>query len=194
MRKIIFLDIDGIFNHHTYFAGPHKGYDYDLHYQKFCPDSKALFNKLIEQTNADIVISSTWRLYHNLDELKHIWKIENMLGNIIDVTPCLYSETKFNAPRGCEIEKWLRNNGFYHCNWSTNEQSSIMEQSDIANYIIIDDDSDMLYNQRNHFVHVLPAPRNILGFSQKYYKIALDKLSKTILELNEIGISDEYYT
>jgi hypothetical protein len=54
----------------------------------------------------------------------------------------------------------------------------------VDNYIIIDDDSDMLYNQRNHFVHVLPSPRNKLGFNEKYYAQALDKLSKDVIALN----------
>jgi hypothetical protein len=59
-----------------------------------------------------------------------------------------------------------------------------MKESDLENYIIIDDDSDMLYGQRNHFVHVLPSPRNKDGFNEKYYKEALAKLSKSIIDLN----------
>ena len=59
-----------------------------------------------------------------------------------------------------------------------------MDKSGIENYIIIDDDSDMLYNQRNHFVHVLPSPRNRDGFNETYYRQALEKLGKTIIELN----------
>jgi len=42
----------------------------------------------------------------------------------------------------------------------------------------------MLYCQRSHFVHVLPSPRNKEGFNEAYYKEALIKLSKTIIDLN----------
>lgn len=41
-----------------------------------------------------------------------------------------------------------------------------MEKSGVDNYIIIDDDADMLYGQKNHFVHVLPSPRNKDGFRE----------------------------
>jgi hypothetical protein len=64
------------------------------------------------------------------------------------------------------------------------ESGIFMDESGIENYIIIDDDSDMLYNQRNHFVHILPSPRNKDGFNEKYYKEALGKLNKTIIDLN----------
>jgi hypothetical protein len=42
----------------------------------------------------------------------------------------------------------------------------------------------MLYGQRHHFVHVLPSPRNKDGFNQFYYETALQKLSRTIIDLN----------
>jgi hypothetical protein len=59
-----------------------------------------------------------------------------------------------------------------------------MKKSEVDNYIIIDDDSDMLYKQRNHFVHVLPSPRNKRGFNEEHYAQALDKLSKDVIDLN----------
>jgi hypothetical protein len=59
-----------------------------------------------------------------------------------------------------------------------------MEKSGIKNYIIIDDDADMLYGQRHHFVHVLPSPRNKRGFDEQHYKIGLEMLSKTVIDLN----------
>jgi len=59
-----------------------------------------------------------------------------------------------------------------------------MEKSGIENYIIIDDDSDMLYSQRNHFVHVLPSPRNKSGFNEEYLEKATLKLEKSVIDLN----------
>ena len=73
---------------------------------------------------------------------------------------------------------------FSHINWDEDHQRKSMERSGVENYIIIDDDSDMLYNQRNHFVHVLPSPRNKRGFNKKYYNEALKKLNKDVVDLN----------
>jgi hypothetical protein len=56
--------------------------------------------------------------------------------------------------------------------------------TNVDNYIIIDDDSDMLYGQRNHFINVLPSPRNMKGFNEEHYKLGVDMLSKTVIELN----------
>ena len=187
--KIIFLDIDGVLNCQTgYINGFCKYYhdpaDNKFSYQQFYPESKDLLNKLIEKTSAKVVISSTWR-GSGLEWLQRVWKNENMSGEILDITPKLYSvKTNYTIPRGCEIEYWLEKTGFSHINWSKEKQQEYMDESGIENYIIIDDDSDMLYQQRNHFVHVLPSPRNIDGFNKEYYNNALLKLNKTVIDLN----------
>jgi phosphoribosyl-dephospho-CoA transferase len=80
--------------------------------------------------------------------------------------------------------------GFTHINWSEDKQQKRMDESGVENYIIIDDDSDMLYNQRHHFVHVLPSPRNYDGFNQHYYKIAKAMLDKSCIELNYCEVVD----
>jgi hypothetical protein len=103
---------------------------------------------------------------------------------IIDITPCFYLKDFGNLPRGCEIDNWLKSKGFYNIFWSEFEQQKYIDKSGIENYIILDDDSDMLYCQRNHFIPILPAPRHMDGFDEKYYQIALEKLSKTVIELN----------
>jgi HAD domain in Swiss Army Knife RNA repair proteins len=189
--KIIFLDIDGVLNcENAYRSGEcrytewtnHRG-DKD-HHQSFCSWSKELLNKLIDETNAKIVISSTWRS-SGIEFMKSVWELEGMSGEIIGLTPNFRGEVDgYTIPRGCEIEKWLRDNGFSHINWDKDTQQEYINKTGIENYIIIDDDSDMLYNQRNHFVHVLPSPRNKDGFNQHYYEIARAMLEKTVIDLN----------
>ena len=189
--KIIFLDIDGVLNcENAYRSGECKYQEWIWedgtkdHYQRFCVKSKELLNKLIDETGAKIVISSTWRSA-GIEWLRQVWKIEGMMGEIIGVTKVLRnSSLEYTIPRGCEIDKWLKDKGFYHVNWDENIQQEYMDKSGIENYIIIDDDSDMLYGQRNHFVHVFPSPRNKDGFNEKYFNEALKKLSKTVIELN----------
>jgi len=191
LRKIIFLDIDGVLNcEDAYRSGEcnyveftSKNGDKD-HYQSFCKRSKDLLNMLIDETGAEIVISSTWR-HSGIEFMREVWNLEGMSGEIIGLTPNFRGDINgYTIPRGCEIEKWLRDNEFYHCNWDRETQDEIIKKSCIGNYIIIDDDSDMLYRQRNHFVHVLPSPRNKTGFNEEYFTEALLKLSKTVIDLN----------
>jgi hypothetical protein len=116
--------------------------------------------------------------------MRKVWELEGMSGEIIGVTPNFRSY-KIDIPRGVEIDHYLKEDlGFSHINWDKWIQQEYMDKSGIENYIIIDDDGDMLYGQRNHFVHVLPSPRNREGFNQKYYNEALEKLSKSVIDLN----------
>jgi hypothetical protein len=190
LRKIIFLDIDGVLNcedayrsgecQYVEFTSASGGKD---HYQGFCKRSKDLLNKLIDETGAEIVISSTWRR-SGIEFMREVWDLEGMSGEIIGLTPSLRI-SELTIPRGLEIEHFLKNDlNFSHINWDQGTQMDIMEKSGIGNYIIIDDDSDMLYRQRNHFVHVLPSPRNKTGFNEEYFSEALLKLSKTVIDIN----------
>lgn len=189
--KVIFLDIDGVLNcENAYRSGEckyvewinHRG-DKD-HHQAFCSWSKEWLNKLIDDTDAKIVISSTWR-HSGIEFMRKVWEIEEMSGEIIGITPSFRGDVNgYTIPRGCEIDKWLDDAGFYHINWSKEEQEKQIKKCGIENYIIIDDDSDMLYGQRNHFIHVLPSPRNKNGFDSTHYKKAFLALSQSVVNLN----------
>ena len=188
--KIIFLDIDGVLNcESAYRAGECKYQAWTWedgrpdYYQRFCVRSKNLLNKLIDETGAKIVISSTWRM-SGIEFMKKVWELEEMHGEIIGITPSMRT-SEIRIPRGMEIDYYLEHDlNFNHINWDKQTQQEYIDKSGVENYIIIDDDSDMLYNQRNHFVHVLPSPRNRDGFNEKYYEEALEKLSKTVIDLN----------
>jgi hypothetical protein len=188
--KIIFLDIDGVLNcENAYRSGECKYVEWvDRneevdHHQSFCSWSRQWLNKLIEETGAKIVISSTWRS-SGIEWMRDVWKFEKMSGEIIGITPNFRGDINgYTIPRGCEIEKWLKDNDFYHVNWSQEAQENVIDKSGIENYIIIDDDSDMLYGQRKHFVHVLPSPRNKDGFTEEHYNLGLEILSKSVTEI-----------
>ena len=188
MDNIIFLDIDGVLNCENGFRDglcPYMTWgntDKGEYHMKFYPQSKELINKLIEKTQSKVVASSTWRK-SGLDWLKKVWELENMSGEIIGITPVMSFKSGKSVPRGCEIESYLKDKGFLHINWSDEEQLKYMKSSDIRNYIIIDDDSDMLFKQRKHFIHVEPSPRNREGFNETHYYEALDTLNKTLLTI-----------
>lgn len=61
MNKIIFLDVDGVLNSEYTNARSPEGHVGVM-------DSKVkLLSKLVEETNADVVISSDWRLIKDVD-------------------------------------------------------------------------------------------------------------------------------
>ena len=115
--KIIFLDIDGVLNcENAYRSGECKYVEWvDRneevdHHQSFCSWSRQWLNKLIEETDAKIVISSTWRS-SGLEWMRDVWKFEKMSGEIIGITPNFRGDINgYTIPRGCEIEKWLKDN------------------------------------------------------------------------------------
>lgn len=131
--KVIFLDIDGVLNTHNYFMKQVENNngkinsDFQLN---FCPESLINLKKIVESTDAKIVISSTWRgsadvSYHS--PIRKYWKaiIKNLgsvgLHNkIIGTTPLLEEP----SIRGREITEWLKNNK-------------------VDNFVILDDDDDM---------------------------------------------------
>ena len=193
--KIIFLDIDGVLNCESAYRNGECQYQEWVwedgrkdHYQRFCVRSKELLNKLIDETGAKIVISSTWR-HSGINFMKKVWEMEEMKGEIIGITPSMRTKG-IDIPRGMEIKFYLEEMGFTHINWSEDKQQKRMDESGVENYIIIDDDSDMLYNQRHHFVHVLPSPRNYDGFNTHYYEKAKAMLDKSCIELNYTEVVD----
>lgn len=125
--KIIFLDIDGILS--VNYCGRDK-YG-SLFHQKFENNLKYI----IDETNAKIVISSTWR-FSGLKVLQQMWKDRNLAGEVVDITPdCAQITDGFmeNVERGHEIQQWL-------------------SKHQVENYVILDDDQDMLDSQKDHFV------------------------------------------
>tara|TARA_R110000772_G_scaffold16535_4_gene46813 strand:- start:650 stop:1114 length:465 start_codon:yes stop_codon:yes gene_type:complete len=128
--KVIFLDIDGVLNTVTDMKGDFQS-DYDRFRAYINLDLVKKLNKLIEKTESKIVISSTWRKLHTQETLQEILTDCACVGEIIGMTG-----NTDHAFRGLEIRQWLQGN---------------KEKYNITNYIILDDDSDMLLWQANHF-------------------------------------------
>ena len=138
MIKLIFLDIDGVLNngamHHS------KEWhniinDIKTSHGRLSSINIKNLNKLTTDTGAKIVISSTWRILEDLSTLSKILYDAGVTGEIIGVTPELHQYTV----RGNEIKKYLDDN--YSGDGNVEP----------VNYVILDDDSDMLYWQKNQF-------------------------------------------
>lgn len=88
MKKIIFLDFDGVLNtEHNQNMLLYKGKAWkDKHGAFFDLKAVAELNRIVEETKADIVIESSWK-YLGLEAMRQMWRDRNMPGNVIDVTP-----------------------------------------------------------------------------------------------------------
>lgn len=107
LRKIIFLDIDGVLNSIDYFEQTKdcKGYT------EINPEKVKLLKEIVERTGAEIVLSSTWRcLTENNSEPEHpmYTYLTNTLKEygmeIVDHTPYIGQD------RPKEIKAWMDNN------------------------------------------------------------------------------------
>lgn len=129
MIKVLFLDIDGVLNTDRQ----------QWHCQMNCItlidefgyefDHKAVDNlaTILEETGAEIVISSSWK-FLGLQTLQKMWEDRKLPGTILDITPD-------GKSKGWEIDEWLM-----EC------------ESQVNRYAIIDDENDILPKQLNHFV------------------------------------------
>lgn len=145
MTKFIFLDIDGVLNStrsclalggYGFFPriSRMKGTVDFVEHAKLDPIAVLLLDRLVRSTGAHVVISSTWRMGSTLDEFNALFKayIPNNAISVIDMTP-----VHNHGPRGDEIKAWL-------------DLRSLSDDK----YVILDDDSDMLQDQKPFFVHV----------------------------------------
>ena len=148
MKKIIFLDVDGVLNCRTDFNGST--------YYVLDPKKIKRLHRIIRKTNAEIVLSSTWRKFPKMLEF-----LKKHDVNYIDVTIDLNMPSARIGLRGAEIEHWINNN-------------SVIEK-----YVIIDDEDDFLPFQKEFFVKTewLDWNKKPGGLQAKHVKKAIEILN-----------------
>ena len=145
MNNIIFLDIDGVLNCQTFFESYHNSKKVlrkqlksneidksDYYKSQLCVERIMWLNKLCADTKANVVISSTWRKNKTVEELQEILNNSGATFKIIGKTGI--DESRI---RGVEISKYLDH---YRGELKLD-----------CEYVIIDDDSDMLLQQQHNF-------------------------------------------
>ena len=129
--KIIFLDFDGVI------STPECRWHLD-------PEKVALLEELIKETDAKIVVSSSWSVgsknaEHFVNKLFNGWARQSN-GVITEdsiFTKAIYDVTDhMGSKRGDEIQRWL---------------DTHIDR--VESYVIFDDDGDMLDEQLFNFVH-----------------------------------------
>ena len=148
MNKVIFLDIDGVLNTNWWYTQMDRNTPKDKYGYAFDPKAVANLKRIVEETGADIVISSSWKCL-GLTQMEEMWNDRNLPGKIIGITPNSVSdELLLHADidsmelfhiRGEEIKEWLTKHG-----------------KRVSNYAIIDDMDNMLPEQQSHFVQTNP--------------------------------------
>ena len=155
MNKIIFLDFDGVLNT-EYYQGllQYQGKPWQDEYGAFF-DPKAVkqLKRIIDATDADIVVESSWK-YLGLDAMKELWKVRNLPGRIIDITP---STTSDEYLLNVDLDDFSNfSNKMHHCKGL--EISSWLSEKGLSNtrYVIIDDEYVILDSQLPHFILTNP--------------------------------------
>lgn len=121
--KVLFLDIDGVVNNSgTFKKYPNAEFPIDQY-------SAFLVGKIQLETGCQVVLSSSWR--HHDDSYKFI---NDRVVPLLDKTGSCCS-----GIRGAEIYTWINKNIEYK------------ERDTTFKYAILDDDSDMLLWQKDHF-------------------------------------------
>ena len=155
--KVLFLDIDGVLNSENWFA--YRIYcvknnivnilmnfidtdDRNIKHKLTMLDDRAIanLNRIVEETGCKVVLSSSWRSSIESENIftQNLLKLKGFKYEFYDVTPRLWF-SDFSIRRGEEIKFWL-------------DKES--EKHDIESFVILDDDSDMLPEQMNNFIHV----------------------------------------
>lgn len=153
MRKIIFLDHDGVICYGdkwaTRFDKQVGGYknankfdvnhpDVKLRFDDFNEGAVSVLNDILTETDADIVVSSDWKLYATVDEMGDYYESQGIIKRPIDFTPN-WEHPGFRQPtrdliREKEIRMWLDDN------------------PEITSYVAIDD-LNLFGLGKEHFVY-----------------------------------------
>lgn len=172
--KVLITDIDGIFNPENGLKKLSKNWT-DMSVfngegpsKTFCPDSVEAHNRIIRETGAKIVVSSSWRS-DGLEEMQKLWKDKGLIGEVIDVTPLTQ-----HMIRGSEIRSWLCSQGYLYPveYWNAPAWEESRVKCKIKNYCIVDDDWDIFIPQAKHYVNT-PA----------YYGLAGEGIADRIIEI-----------
>ena len=175
--KVLFLDIDGVLNSENWFA--YRIYcvknnmvnilmnfvdtdDRNIKHKLTMLDDRAIanLNRIIEETGCKVVLSSSWRSSIESENIftQNLLKLKGFKYEFYDVTPRLWF-SDFSIRRGEEIKFWL---------------DKELEKHEIESFVILDDDSDMLPEQMNNFIHV----DGQVGLTDRDVLIAIEILNK----------------
>jgi hypothetical protein len=133
-KKVIFIDIDGPLAWATWDDGKvtiegGQG-DFQIPYPWVKEDCEAL-QKICDETNADLVVSSDWKMHFSFLQLKRIFVHYGITTHIIDITTHQNLWNKLSKPsmehtRASQVVKWAKDNKI--SNWIAIDDLRLGEQ------------------------------------------------------------------
>lgn len=120
MKKVIFLDIDGVMIAGSYLKRTKSYPGYQFH-----PDAVKNLKEIMDSTKAQVVVTSTWRRGKSLVELQKMFKENGIEQGIVGQTPIIEFGT-----RGQEIHQYL-------------EEARLDSSLTVDRFVIIDDNNSM---------------------------------------------------
>ena len=158
-HPLIFLDFDGVLNTERHYAElKAQGLPYEDKYgHLFDPESVANLQKIIDATDAHIVVSSSWR-YMGLDNLQRMWYDRDLPSWIEGITPMHLDDDKLLET---DLSKLDVITADMFCSSRGNEIKAYFSEvlgvgSDTQRYVILDDLKDVLPEQEKHFIRIDP--------------------------------------
>lgn len=151
MNKIIFLDFDGVLNtEHYQGLLQYQGKPWQDEYGAFFdPNAVKQLKRIIDATDADIVVESSWK-YLGLDAMKELWKVRNLPGTIIDITPSLLGKNK-----GVEIASWLTEQANQNIRYAIIDDEYVILDSQLPHFILTNPYEGITEEQANRAISIL---------------------------------------
>lgn len=155
ITKLIFLDIDGVLNSRewTSHVFNNNGNDKQLS-DVVDPNAVRKICKICEETDARIIISSSWRTFDyntTVQNLRKYRDFEQLIPYIVGIT----SRYNIGCSRGDEIQYLLNDIRKHHYEHECPTKNLFIKDVEITEepkYVIIDDDYDMLKHQMKYFM------------------------------------------
>jgi hypothetical protein len=130
--KVIFLDHDGVICLSQQFGGRHKKqikarkklsqsvmeFPVNCRFDNFDKKAIKILNEILEETGAEIVVSSDWKNWATVQEMGEYYEEQGIIKKPIDFTPWSYTLPKtiewhpdwdLEGSRSLEIQEWLKN-------------------------------------------------------------------------------------
>ena len=156
--KVIFLEFDGVI------TTPESN-------NRLCPKKMSLLKRIVDNTDAKIVVSSSRRRNTLEDTISHITDKENVFvgknpfilaDKVVGITCRMYGFIHPHNDRNCKITRGVEINAWI-----------FQHELDIESYVILDDDDDMLFIQKDRFIQT----DSLIGLTETDALKAIDILN-----------------
>lgn len=164
MNKILFLDFDGVLNtEHYQSLLQYQGKPWQDEYGAFFdPNVVKQLRRIIDAIGADIVIESSWK-YLGLDAMKELWKVRNLPGRVVDITPSSVSDeyllknldTTMLHCKGMEIASWLTEQANQNIRYAIIDDEYVILDSQLPHFILTNPYEGITEEQANRAISIL---------------------------------------